>query len=46
MNRIALGFILAMLYNSGIVIFSNCFGSDLGAVDGLFSPAGCIAVLL
>lgn len=46
MNRISLGFILAMLYNSGIVIFSKGFGSDLGAVDGLFSPGGCIGVLL
>ena len=46
MNRVSLGFVLAMLYNSSIILFSKGFGEDLGAIDPLFGPAGCIGVLL
>ena len=46
MNPVTLGFISATLYNSGIIVFSKGFGSDLGAVDGLFSPGGCICVFI
>lgn len=46
MDRVRLGFVLAAVYNSGILIFSKGLGDDLGAVDPLFSPAGCVAVLL
>uniref|UniRef100_A0A6T2I4I0 Uncharacterized protein n=1 Tax=Eutreptiella gymnastica TaxID=73025 RepID=A0A6T2I4I0_9EUGL len=40
------GFILAGLYNLGILIFSKGLGNDLGEVDALFDFNGCISVLL
>ncbi len=46
MNRVALGFVLAMAYNSSILIFSKGLSGNLGAIDPLFSPNGCIGVLL
>ena len=46
MDRTALGFKLAALYNAHIVLFSKGFSEDLGAIDPLFSSAGCVAVLL
>ncbi len=46
MKRTTIGFWLAALYNACIIIFSKGFGDDLGAVDPLFGPAGCVAVLL
>lgn len=45
-DRIALGFVIAALYNSNIVVFSKGFSSDLGAIDPLFSPIGCVFILL
>lgn len=46
MDRVRLGFIAAALYNSSIIIFSKGLGPDLGAVDPLFAPSGCIVILL
>lgn len=46
MDRVSLGFIIAGLYNSGIGIFSKGFSDNLGAVDPLFSSAGCVGVQL
>jgi len=46
MDRISLGFGLAALYNVCIIVFSKGFSNDLGAVDPLFGPGGCIGVLL
>jgi hypothetical protein len=46
MDRVKLGFVIAMLYNSGIGIFSKGFGDNLGAIDSLFSSAGCVGVQL
>ena len=46
MDRISLGFVLAALYNICIVLFSKGFSGDLGAVDPLFGPGGCVGVLL
>jgi hypothetical protein len=46
MDRISLGFLLAALYNICIILFSKGFGSDLGDVDSLFGPGGCVGVLL
>ena len=46
MSRVSLGFVLAMLYNSSIILFSKGFASDLGAIDPLFGPGGCLGVLL
>jgi hypothetical protein len=46
MNRTTLGFWVAALYNTCIIIFSKGFGGDLGDVDPLFGSAGCVAVLL
>jgi hypothetical protein len=46
MDRIKIGFWLAALYNAGIIVFSKGFSGDLGAVDPLFSPDGCVGVLL
>ena len=43
MNRTTLGFWVAALYNTCIIIFSKGFGDDLGAVDPLFGSAGCVA---
>lgn len=40
------GFLLAGLYNLGIVLFSRGFSDVLGGVDPLFSSAGCILILL
>ena len=46
MDRVSLGFIIAGLYNSGIGIFSKGFSDNLGAVDPLFSGAGCVGIQL
>ena len=46
MDRVALGFVLAALYNSGIIVLSKGFGEDLAAIDPFFSPAGCVIILL
>ncbi len=46
MDRISLGFVLAALYNICIILFSKGFSSDLGAIDPLFGPGGCVGVLL
>jgi hypothetical protein len=46
MDRVAIGFWLAALYNACILMFSKGLTGDLGAVDPLFSPVGCIGVLL
>jgi len=46
MDRIALGFVLAAAYNICIILFSKGFSADLGAVDPLFGPGGCVGVLL
>lgn len=46
MDRVRIGFILAALYNFGILLSSKGLGNDLGAVDPLFGPAGCVGVLL
>ena len=46
MDKISWGFVIAALYNSGIVYSSKGFGGDLGAIDPLFSPLGCVGILL
>jgi hypothetical protein len=46
MNRITAGFWLAALYNTCIILFSKGFGNDLGSVDPLFGPSGCVGILL
>ena len=46
MNRTTLGFWLAALYNTCIIVFSKGFGNELGAVDPLFGPSGCVGILL
>ena len=46
MNKITVCFWLAALYNSCIILFSKGFSTDLGLIDPLFSPDGCIGVLL
>jgi len=46
LDRISFGFVLAGLYNICIILFSKGFSGDLGAVDPLFGPGGCIGVLL
>ena len=46
MDRISLGFGLAALYNVCIIIFSKGFSDNLGTVDPLFGPGGCVGVLL
>ena len=46
MDRTAIGFKIAALYNAFIILFSKGFAEDLGAIDPLFSSAGCVAVLL
>jgi hypothetical protein len=46
MDRVSLGFIIAGLYNSGIGLFSKGFSDNLGAVDSLFSGAGCVGIQL
>jgi len=46
MTRTTLGFYIAAAYNLCIIVFSQGFSNSLGEVDPLFSPAGCVAVLL
>ena len=46
MNKIMIGFWIAALYNFGIILFSKGFSNDLGVIDPLFSPDGCIGILL
>ena len=46
MTRTTLGFYIAAAYNFCIIIFSQGFSSGLGEIDPLFSPAGCVGVLL
>ena len=46
MNKITFVFCIAALYNFCIVLFSKGFSNNLGAVDPLFSPEGCIGILL
>jgi len=46
MDKISWGFVIAALYNSGIVYSSKGFGGDLGDIDPLFSPLGCVSILL
>ncbi len=45
-DRVSTGFVLAALYNALIIVASKGFSSDLGAVDPLFSPLGCVLILL
>lgn len=40
------GFIIAGLFNAGIILVSHGFSNNLGVVDPLFSPAGCQLILL
>ena len=46
MDRVALGFVVAALYNACILVFSRGLSGNLGAVDPLFGAGGCIGVLL
>ena len=46
MDRVTIGFVIAMLVNVQIGVFSKGFGDNLGAIDPLFSSAGCACVLL
>ena len=46
MDKMTFVFWIAALYNSFIVLFSKGFSNNLGAVDPLFSPEGCIGILL
>jgi hypothetical protein len=46
MDRTSWGFIIAGLFNAGIIFVSKGFSNDLGVVDPLFGPGGCIGVLL
>jgi hypothetical protein len=46
MDRVTIGFWIAALYNACILVFSKGLTGDLGAVDPLFGPGGCIGVLL
>ena len=46
MSRIPLGFIIAALYNLGIILFSRGFTEVLGAVDPLFGSEGSVGILL
>jgi hypothetical protein len=46
MNKITLFFWIAALYNACIILFSKGFSTDLGVIDPLFLPEGCIGILL
>ena len=43
---INLGFVIAAAFNFGIIVVSRGFAPHLGAVDSLFSPAGCALVVI
>ncbi len=43
---IRLGFFAATVFNFGIIWVSRGFSGNLGAVDPLFSPAGCVLICL
>jgi len=45
-SRIRVGFILAGLYNLGIILFSRGFSDALGSVDPLFGSEGSFLILL
>ncbi len=40
------GFVAATVFNFGIIVASRGFSNNLGAVDPLFSPAGCALICL
>jgi hypothetical protein len=45
-DGVGLGFLLAVLYNSGIIAFSKGLGPNLGEVDPLFNKAGIVTILI
>jgi hypothetical protein len=46
MDRVGLGFLLAGAYNTLILVVSRGLSNDIGVLDPLFSPDGCVGVLL
>lgn len=46
MDKVKVGFVLAAATNAAIVVMSKGLGDNLGAVDPLFSPAGCVLIVL
>ena len=46
MDRTAWGFLVAGLFNFGIVFASKGFSNDLGTVDPLFASSGCVCIVL
>lgn len=45
-DYISIVFIIALIYNSAIILFSKFFQGDLGKEDILFCPAGCVLILV
>jgi len=45
-SNFSLCYLLAGAYNSGIVLFSKGFATDLGNKDHIFDPSGCFIILL
>ena len=45
-RQLALFYIMAGLFNLGIVPFSKFFSDDLGSVDPFFCWEGCVMILL
>ena len=45
-DRATAGFVLAAATNALILVFSKGLQDDLGAIDPLFSPIGCLLILL
>ncbi len=45
-DRATLGFVLAAATNALVLVFSKGLQNDLGAIDPLFSPIGCLLIVL